>query len=74
MRLIDADELLEHVWRDKLDSRKAIAKMVESAPTIKVKKASAALEKRVAKIENDMMLMKADISFLEDGYFRNVIN
>lgn len=33
MRLIDADELIEHVWRDRLDSRELIAKMVESAPT-----------------------------------------
>jgi len=33
MRLIDADELMEHVWRDKLDSRELIAKMVENAPT-----------------------------------------
>ena len=66
MRLIDADELLEHVWRDKLDSRKAIAKMVESAPTIKAKKASDALEKRVAKIENDIAFMKADIFFCKN--------
>lgn len=35
MRLIDADELMEHVWRDKLDSRELIAKMVENAPTVK---------------------------------------
>lgn len=35
MRLIDADELMEHVWRDKLNSRELIAKMVENAPTIK---------------------------------------
>ena len=34
MRLIDADELMEHVWRDKLDSRESIAKMVDNAPTI----------------------------------------
>ena len=34
MRLIDADELLEHVWRDKLDSRELIANMIESAPTV----------------------------------------
>ena len=33
MRLVDADELLEHVWRDKLDSRELIAKMIENAPT-----------------------------------------
>lgn len=35
MRLIDADELMEHVWRDKLDSRAEIAKMVNNAPTVK---------------------------------------
>lgn len=34
MRPIDADELLEHAWRDKLDSRELIANMIESAPTI----------------------------------------
>ena len=36
MRLIDADELIEHAWRDKLDSRERIAEMIENAPTIKV--------------------------------------
>lgn len=35
MRLIDADELMEHVWRDKLDSRELIAAMIENAPTIR---------------------------------------
>ena len=35
MRLIDADELLEHAWRDKLDSRELIAKMIDNAPTVK---------------------------------------
>ena len=34
MRLIDADELKEHVWRDRLDSRERIAEMVDRAPTI----------------------------------------
>ena len=34
MRLIDADELIEHVWRDKLDSRELIAEMVNNAPTV----------------------------------------
>ena len=33
-RLIDADELLEHVWRDKLDSRELIAKMIDNAQII----------------------------------------
>ena len=66
MRLIDADELLEYVWRDKLDSREAIARMVESAPTIKAESAPATLEERVAKIERNMMLMRADICFLKN--------
>ena len=34
MRLIDADEVMEHVYRDKLDTRELIAKMIENAPTI----------------------------------------
>lgn len=34
MRLIDADELMEHVYRDKLDSRELIADMIKSAPTV----------------------------------------
>ena len=35
MRLIDADELIEHAWRDKLDSRELIAGMIDNAPTVK---------------------------------------
>ncbi len=35
MRLIDADELMEHAWRDKLDSRELITEMIAKAPTIK---------------------------------------
>lgn len=35
MRLIDADEIMEHVWRDKLDSRELIAEMIDNAPTVK---------------------------------------
>ena len=34
MRLIDADELMEHVYSDKLDSRELIAEMVKNAPTV----------------------------------------
>lgn len=35
MRLIDADELIEHAWRDKVDSRELIVQMIENAPTVK---------------------------------------
>lgn len=34
MRLIDADELLEHAYRDRLDTRERIAAMIENAPTV----------------------------------------
>lgn len=34
MRLIDADETVEHAWRDRLDSRERIAQMIENMPTI----------------------------------------
>ena len=33
-RLIDADALMEHVYRDRLDSRELIAEMVRNAPAI----------------------------------------
>lgn len=33
MRLIDADELMEHVMRDKLDSKELIMQMIKNAPT-----------------------------------------
>ena len=38
MRLIDADALMEHVYRDRLDSRELIAEMVRNAPTIEPEK------------------------------------
>ena len=34
MRLIDGDELLEHAYRDRLDTRERIADMIRNAPTI----------------------------------------
>lgn len=34
MRLIDANELIEHAYRDKLDSRELIVQMIENAPTV----------------------------------------
>ena len=36
MSLIDADELLEHVGRDRLDSRERIAQMIKNAPTVNI--------------------------------------
>ena len=37
MRLIDADELMEHAARERLDSRELIFQMIENAPTLKPK-------------------------------------
>lgn len=34
MRLIDADELKEHVYRDRLDSREQIANLIDSMPPV----------------------------------------
>lgn len=34
MRLIDADALMEHAMRDRLDSRERIMEMIENAPTV----------------------------------------
>lgn len=33
MRLINADELLEHVWRDAVDTREKIADMINRMPS-----------------------------------------
>ena len=54
MRLIDADELMEHVYRDKLDSRESIADMVKSAPTVT----------RVVETEKMCEELKAHIEYL----------
>lgn len=39
MRLIDADELLEYVYRDKLDTRERIAALIERMPTVQPEEA-----------------------------------
>lgn len=35
MRLIDADELIERVWRERLDSRERMENLVKRMPTAK---------------------------------------
>lgn len=54
MRLIDADELMEHVYRDKLDSRELIADMVKNAPTVT----------NAVEMENMNEKLKAHIEYL----------
>lgn len=36
MRLIDADELIEHLWRDDVSSREKIVSIVERMPTVDI--------------------------------------
>ncbi len=36
MRPIDANELKEHVYRDRLDSRERIANLIDSMPTVQL--------------------------------------
>lgn len=53
MRLIDADELMEHVYRDKLDSRELIAEMIKNAPTvIEIEKERDELKMRIEYIKD----------------------
>lgn len=55
MRAIDADELLEHVWREHLDSRERIAELVESRPTLDTKNL---VMKEIDKIVSDYYMSK----------------
>lgn len=64
MRLIDADELIEHVWRDKLDSRELIAEMIEGAPTVIIKKENDNLKTQVEYLSRENYAMRAEIKAL----------
>ena len=54
MRLIDADDLIEHAWRDKLDSRELIAQMIETAPTVKTEKTPKEIEQQIHELAKKM--------------------
>ena len=51
-RLIDADALLEHVWRDRLDSRERIADLVKFMPTTEERKKGKWTEKKVMYLDD----------------------
>lgn len=34
MRTVDADELLKHIYKDKVDTREAIVEIINRAPTV----------------------------------------
>lgn len=56
MRLVDADELIEHAWRDKLDSRELIDNMIRCAPTVPV---AEKVSKVITKLDVDIAFYKA---------------
>ena len=68
MRLIDADELLEHAYREKLDSRELIADMIENAPTVttdvEMKKRREELEAHIEYLRRQNDRMKGEIKAL----------
>ena len=66
MRLIDADELMEHAGRDKLDSRELIMQMIKNAPTMSP----------VIKTKGDMLHPKEAPRFLNElaCYFGTVLH
>ena len=68
MRLIDADELIEHVYRDKLDSRELIADMIKNAPTVttavEMEKACEELRAHIEYLRRQNDSMKGEIKAL----------
>ena len=83
MRLIDADELMEHVWRGGLESREAIAEMVENMPTIEntdeLEKENEELKIHIAFLNNKISDLKGQIKALVfavrcDGVSGNEVN
>lgn len=67
MRLIDADELIEHVWRanrDKLDTRESITKMIEGTPTVIIQKENDNLKAQVEYLSRENYAMRAEIKAL----------
>ena len=59
-RLIDANELIEHAYSDKLDSRELIAQMIENAPTEKAISAYEINEMSFDMIMEEQMSVRKD--------------
>ena len=70
MRLIDADELMEHVNRDRLDSRELIEQMIRNAPIVRVKATEEEQEKLKIALDCEMERNHALISRL--GVYEDV--
>jgi len=62
MRIIDADELMEHVYRDRLDSRELIAEMIRKAPTVET---DAVLRREFRELEARAMMLEEQAEYLK---------
>ena len=75
MRTIDADELMEHVYRDRLDSRELIAEMIRNAPTVETDEMlRAKLGDNVMYLERQVAQMKGEIKALVFAMRCNGVN
>ena len=74
MRLIDADELMEHVGRDRLDSRELIAEMIRNAPTVADETLCKESEAYVTYLERQIARMKGEIKALVFAMRCNGVN
>lgn len=67
MRLIDADELMEHMCRDDhLDSRELIMKMIENAKTIDISEMFGTIISASSKYERTIEYLTSDIKRAKD--------
>ena len=67
MRLIDADELMEHATRDRLDSRELIVQMILNAPTVQSRDLLEYSAEELIKLSRQEKV-QIEILFEPDGY------
>ena len=72
MRLINADALMEHVYRDRLDNRELIAEMVRNAPTIAPESGWISCEERLPEEKQDVLLLMPHNMVV--GFWEDVLN
>lgn len=62
MRLIDANELMEHVWRDRLDTRERIAELIKKQPVLELKE----VLKKIGELREENQDLKAQNKVLRE--------
>ena len=72
MRLIDANELMEHAVRDKLDSRELIMQMIENAPTVTAVEAGFVSKEAVEAIEK--AYKESETNLLHENEYQRQLN